>query len=186
VVADPGGQFEGAANRLGALAQVLADRTDDAMTATGRASGSAAVALSALHHFLDAPSIDLLRQVLGLTASGAVRLVDRLEQAGQVRRAPGADGRSVSLVLTAKGRRDAAAVAAARARVLTDALGELSDAERRVLDRLVGRLLVGQLRGPGATRWICRLCDTGACGRAEGRCPLANASGAAVRHPPRQ
>jgi DNA-binding MarR family transcriptional regulator len=148
------------------------------MAATGLASGSAATALSALHHFLDAPSIDLLRQVLGLTPSGAVRLVDRLEEAGQVRRTPGADGRTVALVLTAKGRRAAAAVSGARAKVLAGALGDLSERDRAVLDRLVGRLLVGQLRGPGATGWICRLCDTSACGRAEGRCPLANATGA--------
>jgi DNA-binding MarR family transcriptional regulator len=170
--------FDGTANRVGALARVLTDRVDDAMTATGRASGSAAVALSALHHFLDAPSIDLLRQVLGLTPSGAVRLVDRLVGDGLVRRAAGADGRQVAVVLTAKGRRAAAAVADARARVLTEALGELSVEERRVLDGLVGRLLVGQLRGPGATRWVCRLCDTQACGRSQGSCPLANASGA--------
>src|SRR4051794_41929024 len=84
------------------------------MTATGRASGSAAVALSALHHLLDSPSIDLLRQVLGLTPSGAVRLVDRLAADGLVRRTPGPDGRQVAVVLTARGRRAAAAVASAR------------------------------------------------------------------------
>jgi DNA-binding MarR family transcriptional regulator len=175
--------FDGPANRLGALARVLADRTDDAMAATGHASGTAAAALSALYHFLEAPSIDLLRQVLGLTPSGAVRLVDRLEAAGHVRRAAGADGRTVALQLTAPGRRVAAAVAGARARVLADALGELSAAEREVLDGLVGRLLVGQLRGPGATRWICRLCDTTACGRLAGDCPLATASGAVPAQP---
>lgn len=170
--------FDGRANRLGALARVLSDRAEDAMAATGRASGTAAAALSALHHFLEAPSIDLLRQVLGLTPSGAVRLVDRLEAAGQVRRAAGADGRTVALQLTARGRRDAAAVAAARAQVLADVLGPLSPAERDLLDGLVGRLLVAQLRAPGATRWICRLCDTTACGRLAGECPLATASGA--------
>ena len=42
----------------------------------------AELALSALHHFLDAPSVDLLRQVLGLTSSGPVRLLDRLHAAG--------------------------------------------------------------------------------------------------------
>jgi DNA-binding MarR family transcriptional regulator len=170
--------FDGAANRLGALARVLTDRSDDAMAATGHAAGSAAAALSSLHHFLDAPSIDLLRQVLGLTPSGAVRLVDRLEAAGQVRRAAGADGRTVALELTPRGRRAAAAVAGARGRVLADALGALSPQERAVLDGLVGRLLVGRLRAPGSTRWICRLCDTTVCGRLAGDCPLATASGA--------
>ena len=45
-------------------------------------SESAAAALSALLHFLDRPSVDLLRQVLGLTSSGTVRLVDRLAESG--------------------------------------------------------------------------------------------------------
>lgn len=148
------------------------------MSATGVASGSGASALSALHHFLDGPSIDLLRQVLGLTPSGAVRLVDRLEAAGWVRRSAGADARTVRLVLTRPGRRAAAAASAARADVLAGLLAELTPEERRVLDGLVGRLLVAQRRGPGATRWICRRCDTTACGRLAGRCPVANASGA--------
>ena len=65
---------------------MIADRAADAVAeATGR-SESAAAALSALLHFLDRPSVELLRQVLGLTPSGTVRLVDRLEQAGYVRR----------------------------------------------------------------------------------------------------
>lgn len=170
--------FDGTANRLGALAQVLADRAGDAMAATGHASGTAAAALSALHHVMPAPSVDLLRQILGLTPSGTVRLVDRLEAAGQVRREPGGDGRSVTVRLTKSGRRAAAQVAAARSTVLTEGLAALDVDERAVLDRLVGRLLVAQLREPGATRWICRLCDTETCGRARGECPLANASGA--------
>ena len=149
------------------------------MEAVGGAAGqseTAAVALSALHHFLEDPSVDLLRQVLGLTASGTVRLVDRLQDAGYVTRRPGRDARSVSVRLTASGRRAAERVAAARAEVLEKALSGLAPGERRVLDEVVSRVLVGQIRGPGATRWMCRLCDTTACGREEGRCPVANAA----------
>jgi hypothetical protein len=32
------------------------------------------------------------------------------------------------------------------------------------------------MRGPGATRWICRLCDTGACRGTPGGCPVGNAA----------
>ena len=49
------------------------------------------------------PSIDLLRQVLGITHSGAVRLVDRLERAGHVRRVPGSGRRTTAIRLTAAG-----------------------------------------------------------------------------------
>ena len=64
----------------------------------------AAAALSALLHFLDRRTVDLLRQVLGLTSSGTVRLVDRMAESGYVRRGPGPDGRSTSISLTGAGR----------------------------------------------------------------------------------
>jgi DNA-binding MarR family transcriptional regulator len=163
-------------NLLGALSLAVADRTTSAAGDALGQSESAAVALSALHHFLDDPSVDLLGRVLGLTPSGAVRLLDRLQEAGYVTRRPGRDGRSISVRLTASGRRAAERVSAARAAVLEDALSDLSPAERHTLDQLVSRLLVGLIREPGATRWTCRLCDTTACGRDAGRCPVANAA----------
>jgi DNA-binding MarR family transcriptional regulator len=163
-------------NLLGALSLVLADRTSEAVAEAAGRSESAAAALSALLHFLDKPSVDKLRQVLGLTSSGTVRLLDRLQAAGYVERGPGADGRSTSVSLTAQGRRAAERVADARAGVLAGALAALTPAERETLDDLAGKLLVGLMRGPGATRWMCRLCDLRACGRDEGRCPVANAA----------
>jgi DNA-binding MarR family transcriptional regulator len=166
------------ANVLGALSLVVADRTSDAIAAAAGQSATAAAALSALHHVLDRPTIDRLRQVLGLTPSGTVRLVDRLVEAGYVTRGPGGDGRSRSVTLTAEGRQAAERVAQARAGVLDSALADLSPAERATLEALLGRVLAAFVRGPGATRWICRLCDTGACGRAEGLCPAARASAA--------
>ena len=163
-------------NLLGALSLAVTDRTSAAVGGAAGQSESAAVALSALHHFLDDPSVDLLRQVLGLTPSGTVRLVDRLQDAGYVTRREGRDGRSVSLRLTASGRRVAERVSRARGEVLENALSRLAPAERRAFDNVVSRVLVGLIRGPGATRWICRLCDTTACGRQDGRCPVANAA----------
>ncbi len=165
------------ANLFGVLSLVVADRTEDALAGIGVASVSAAAALSALLHFLDEPSVDLLRQVLGLTSSGTVRLLDRLEDARLVKRGPGADGRSISVSLTPAGRRVAKRVAAARAGVLNRALAVLSADERQHLEHLVAKVLVGHIRAPGAVRWMCRLCDTHACGREDGACPVANVAG---------
>jgi DNA-binding MarR family transcriptional regulator len=159
-------------NLLGALSLALSDRMSDA---AGQ-SQTGAAALSALHHFLEDPSVDLLRQVLGLTPSGTVRLIDRLQEAGYVTRRPGKDGRSVVIRLTASGRRAAERVSRARARVLDDALAVLSNEERDRLEALLSRVLVGMIREPGAVRWTCRLCDTTACGRDSGGCPVANAA----------
>lgn len=165
-----------AGNLLGALSLSVADRTSDAVGDAAGQSQTAAIALSALHQFLDDPSVDLLRRVLGLTPSGTVRLVDRLEEAGYVKRRPGRDGRELSLRLTASGRRAAERVAAARGDVLEEALSTLSPSERRTFEHTLERVLPGLMRGPGATRWMCRLCHMGACGRDEGRCPVANAA----------
>jgi DNA-binding MarR family transcriptional regulator len=166
-----------AENLLGALCLAIDDRMQDGITEAAGQAASAGIALSALHHFLDAPTIDLVRQVIGLTHSGTVRLVDRLEGAGYVRRGPAPDGRATTVSLTAAGRRAAGRVTAKRQAVLHDALAVLSPAERRHFGELAGRVLAGMIRPTGATRWMCRLCDTGACGREEGRCPVATAAG---------
>jgi DNA-binding MarR family transcriptional regulator len=168
--------LDGPANVFGALALVVADQIADATTAASGRADSAAAALAALLHFLDRPSVDQLRQVLGLTSSGTVRLIDRLTESGYVQRADGADRRSTALVLTAAGRAAAEQVCQARAEVLDRALGALSPGERADLDRLTGKMLVAMMRGPGAVRWICRLCDTGICRGAPGGCPVGNAA----------
>ena len=164
----PGAELDQAANLLGALSLVIADRMADEMALAGGRPESAAAALSALLHFLDAPTIDVLRQVLGLTSSGTVRLVDRLQSAGQVRRGAGADGRSTSVSLTPAGRA---------------AAGRVADARARVLAGLIAKMLAGFVRGPGATRWLCRLCDVGVCRSAEGGCPVTSATRALIAPP---
>jgi DNA-binding MarR family transcriptional regulator len=171
-----GRQLDRTANLLGALSLAIADRTSDAVGDSVGHSETAAIALSAMHHFLDAPSVDLLGQVLGLTPSGTVRLVDRLQESAYVTRRPGRDGRSVSLRLTAAGRRAALRVSAARADVLQEALSVLDTDQREAFDEAASRVLAGLIRGPGAVRWMCRSCDVSACGREAGRCPVANAA----------
>jgi len=170
------GAFDRAANLAGALALRIADEMGDAMAAASPVSGTGATVVSALEHFLDRPTIDRLRQVLGLTSSGTVRAVDRLVGAGLVTREAGADARSTVVRLTPAGRRAARRVGDARATVLDDALTVLTPAERATFEQLAGKILVGMIRAPGAVRWTCRLCDTGACGREAGYCPVANAA----------
>jgi DNA-binding MarR family transcriptional regulator len=171
---DTGSGLDHTANLLGALVLSLHDRMAEAIEDASGQVESGAATLSAMADFLDRPTIGRLRAVVGLTPSGAVRLVDRLEEERHLVRGPGADARSRSLELTPSGRRAAGKLRRARADVMRDALSGLSEADRRRLDRLLARLLVQLIRGPGAERWMCRLCDTGACGRADGACPVAN------------
>ena len=174
-----------AANLVGALALAVVDRVRaDGEAAAGQTAAGPA-ALVTLHHFLGGRSMDDLRSAVGLTPSGAVRLVDRLAAAGLVERRPGADGRSLALHLTARGRRAARRVLAARADSLARLVSVLDDRDRRALvevtEKLVAALATQRLAERGRDRepaggWLCRLCDVDACGRPDGRCPAASAA----------
>ena len=168
------------ANLLGALSVAIADQTSDRVAAACEHTGSTPAALSALAEFLDRPTQEQLRQVLGLTPSGVVRLVDRMADAGLVARRPGDDARSHSVILTAKGRRAATRIATARAGYLEQMLGGLSTTEVRSLHAILAKVAAEVVSAKDGGAWVCRLCDLDACGRAEGRCPVANA--AAVKY----
>jgi DNA-binding MarR family transcriptional regulator len=164
------------ANLLGALATALVDRCVLAAAEASGYSESDAAALSAIHQFLGGTSIDLLASVLGLSQSGTVRVVNRLEGQGLLQRGPGRDGRVTSVLPTPAGERAARRIEATRLRLLKAALEPLDPPEQEALAALVGKVLVGMMREPGATRWTCRLCDLAACGRRSGHCPVEQAA----------
>ena len=139
-----------AANLLGAHALVVADRM--------RAS------------------IDALRRVLGLSHSGGVRIVKRLEDAGLVAREPDpADRRAVRLHLTRAGEREAGRLLAARIAALKPLLAGLGERESAAFERLLERLLASVTGSGDDANRICRLCDPDVCGH-PGRCPVTRAS----------
>jgi DNA-binding MarR family transcriptional regulator len=182
----PDRRAEQTANLLGALGLAVTDRVRSAVTEAAGGAERDATALSALLHFLVDPRIDQVAQVLGLTSSGTVRLVDRLESLGLVRRSAGDDARATTVTVTAAGRARAEAVSRARTETLERALEALSPEERDQLGVLAGKILVGIMFPPGAYGWMCRLCDTDRCGRPHGHCPVARAATAAVsRESPR-
>jgi MarR family transcriptional repressor of emrRAB len=175
------------ANLLGAAATGLGDAMAGSMAAVAGLDGSAPAALVALLDFTPQGTVRALSAVVGLTHSGAVRLVDRLVRAGYVARGPGADARSLTVGLTAAGRELAEEIRAARERSLTAAVAGLSEQQRAMLgeicEQLVGDLTRQRLeqRATGedpAGGALCRYCDFGACGRAQGLCPAAIAAAA--------
>jgi DNA-binding MarR family transcriptional regulator len=173
---------------LGALAVALADRIREATEAASGLTGAGPAALVALEHFLAGRPVDDLARAMGLTHSGAVRLVDRLAEAGLVERRPGRDGRTVAVALTAAGRRTGAAVTRARAEAVAVVLADLGPADRDALADLVDALTATEARARLAARaagaapagWFCRACDPVACGRPSDECPAANAAREAV------
>jgi DNA-binding MarR family transcriptional regulator len=162
-----------AANLLGAHALVVSDRMRDA---AGMELSSAAV-LTALETFGGGSSIDALRRVLGLSHSGGVRIVKRLEaQALVVRERDPSDARAVRLQLSPAGRRAARRLLAARQAALTPLLDTLDEREAATLERLLERLLAGVTETREDARRICRLCDPDVCGH-PARCPVTRAVG---------
>ena len=161
-----------AANLLGAHALVVADRMREA---AGMELSSAAV-LTALQTFAAGASLPALRRLLGLSHSGGVRIVKRLEAQGLVaREADPADGRAVRLHLTRQGEREAQRLLAARLAALTPLLAGLGEREGVALERLLERLLAFATDGGEAANRICRLCDPGVCGH-PARCPVTQAA----------
>ena len=166
------------ANLFGTLALAVTGRVEDALAAVSPSGPSAPAALSALEGYLGGEPIDALARVLGLTHSGAVRLVDRLAAERLVERRRGADGRAVAVTLTAAGRRAAAAIRAAREAALAEALAVLDAGERQALTELNEKLLAGLTSDRASARRICRLCDSEACGHERGTCPVTRAASA--------
>lgn len=174
------------ANLLGTLSLALANRIEAAVASP--LGPSAPAALAALEGYLGGEPIDALRETLGLTHSGAVRLVDRLVAAGLAERRRRTDARSVAVALTPAGQAAAEAVRAAREQVLEDALSALSGAERETLTALHEKLLAGLTSDRASARRLCRLCDVDACGHDRGTCPVTEARRASrnAADPPRR
>jgi DNA-binding MarR family transcriptional regulator len=86
-------------NLLASLSLNLAEESNAALEDASGVAGSAALALLALEEFLGDAHVAHVAEVLGLTHSGAVRLVTQLESAGLAERRPGADRRRVEVRL---------------------------------------------------------------------------------------
>lgn len=153
------------ANLLGACSLAVAERLPLA---------AADAALVSLSSWLAGATVDGLARVLGLTHSGAVRLVDRLERDALVQRSAGPDGRSRALRVTAAGEREARRLQAERFAALEEVLSGLGTDERAQLAPLLERLLDRITRLGAAPGHTCRLCAPDVCGHPD-RCPVTRA-----------
>lgn len=149
-------------NLLGALALGLADAVDAIARRQAREGGPAGAALSAIAHE-PGLSIEQLRQALGLSHPGAVRLIDRLAGEGSVERRAGRDKRAVALHLTPAGVRRVRTILGERRRALAAALAPLSPRERGILDRLLAKMLRALPQSDAHALAVCRFCEGDAC-----------------------
>lgn len=157
-------------NLLGALSVAVNDGMDTAFDEACAVGDSAPAAMILIHENPDT-RIEGMARYLGLSHSGTVRLVDRLEQRGWVAREACEDKRAVVLVLTEPGEQVAARLQSGRQGSLARALAGIDPAERETLERLVSRMLVNLVPDKEAADHTCRYCDGAACEQREG-CPL--------------
>jgi DNA-binding MarR family transcriptional regulator len=157
-------------NLLGAAVLAL---SDDINAATARAAGQAGQAPAALVELAEHPglTVDGLCRRLKLTHPAVVRLLDRLDERGLIRRRRGgADARVTSITLTEQGQAVAIEVTAARGAVLEKALLAIPDDQQRHLEQLLETLLAEWPRTLDHSCQMCRLCDLSAC--PPDRCPV--------------
>lgn len=168
--------YSRAANLLGALALAVADRLRESTEdpADGLAASEPAALVTLAHY--PGQSIVAMGRTLGLTHSGAVRLADRLEATGLVRRTPSGGGRTLALYLTEPGRAAAMRVLARRQAAVEQLAAILEPGEVAALELLAGPLLAGITTDRGSARHLCRLCDEPLCAGGTG-CPVDQAVG---------
>jgi DNA-binding MarR family transcriptional regulator len=174
-------------NLLAVLALGIHDDVTRSLEAATGLAGSGPAALLALDEFLVGANVRRIADVLGITHSGAARLVAQLDADGLVARVPGDDRRNVEVRLTGEGRRRARRARAARTAVARGMLADLHDADAEQLERILHALIAAGVRARMRTRaagnaaaWWCRTCDFAACGRPEGRCPAATTAALGV------
>ncbi len=107
-------------------------------------------------------TIDWLGTRVGLSHSGTVRLVDRLERAGWARRTRA--GREVGLSITASGRTVLRRWRRAADAAVEVAVGQLSPHQTATLVQLLSSSLEGTSRRRVEADTTCRTCDWRACG----------------------
>lgn len=166
--------YSRAANLLGGLALAVSDRIRLATERQAdRLAGAEPAALVTLAHY-PGQSVTALGRTLGLTHSGAVRVADRLEVDGLVRRTSRGPGRTLALYLTQAGRHAAGQVLARRRAAVEELITDLDAAEVAELEQLAGRLLAAATTDRASARRLCRLCDEPLCADGPG-CPVDHA-----------
>jgi DNA-binding MarR family transcriptional regulator len=154
-------------NVVGAFALAAADAMRQAAEQSLGQGASAPAALITIGAYPER-TIEQLRRPLGLSQPGALRLVERLEEAGWVARRA-ANGRGVALSLTAAGENVTAELLRARDASLARLLSPLSASQVRQMAAAAEVVLAAQTDGRHDLERLCRLCDRDHCPD----CPVA-------------
>lgn len=160
-----------AGNVLGAFARALSDKVEQAVCEATGLSSSACSAIVTVGSEPDS-SIETLRRMLSLEHSSLVRLLDRLEQRGFLRRIRGSnvDQRMVSVSLTDEGEDCFTAILDARRATLEEVMLPLGSAERKLMIGMVAKMMPHVVDPGDDQHYVCRLCDLEVCPQTD--CPV--------------
>lgn len=158
------------ANLLGALAVACVDLQGEILEAHGLDAAAGAALLGV--HARRGSNVGDIAQTTGLTHSGAVRTISRLEKPGLVRSVPGDDRRTVHLHCTARGAALARRLLKQRRRTLERMLGRLSQTDSERFGAIAATLLAGCPADRADARRICRFCEHAVC--RDDRCPVGS------------
>lgn len=158
-----------AGNLLHAMATAVADQHLLMLGGASQLSSSAIATVLTLGQH-NRQTVSDLAMVTGLSHSATVRLIDRLESEGLVRRSEEKQGRTVPITLTGRGRIEYQNLRSSQSDFLDDLLSELSARERRDLERVLERLLPKLTTSKAERDHICRFCDEGICEQTS--CPV--------------
>ncbi|HEX8045311.1 MarR family winged helix-turn-helix transcriptional regulator [Rhizobium sp.] len=158
-------------NIFGALSLALVDKMEKAFA---EEIGLGPSAIAAIIQIGTEPglTIETLRQMIALSHSATVRLVDQLVAENLVLRAGGVEGdkRARSLQLTEAGSALFHKSLAARRAVIRRAFAKLDAEETQALGRLAEKLLPALVDLGADQDVVCRVCDQGVCDQL--RCPI--------------
>ena len=164
-------------NAVSALALQVSDAADAAIHETVSLSARELAALVLVRN-REGCTVSWLHARLGLTQSGAVRLLDRLQQLGLIARERSAGQREVALTVTAQGEEAVALGTLARSQAIDAQLAGLAPADRDTFMTLAARALASTSRSRDQGDEACRLCDWRAC---TPDCPMDQAVAAVDR-----
>lgn len=160
-------------NLIGTFATSVSNDIEKQIAELGGRSLSHEAALVTIYNHPN-ETIDVLSKVLGLTHSGAVRLINTLEKEELVeRRKSVKDARSVVLCVTDKGSQRVELVLASRETATSKILNNFNDEQKQSFLSLIEIALSSLTSEQIEARKICKLCNEGVC-RKQG-CPVESA-----------
>lgn len=150
-------------NLIGVFATTVSTAIASKVSTLGGRSLNHEAALVAIHNHPD-ETIDVLSKVLALTHSGAVRLINALEQEGLVARHKSTqDSRAVVLRVTQHGSERVKDILQKRAIATLKVIEHLSDDQKQNFAKLLEMVMENLTDKKIEARRVCRLCDEGVC-----------------------